>query len=425
MKVIFSRRHVRRVGPMGASLVAIAVLATACGGSSDGGGGSGGDDGDTFTFAFLTPLSGPLAQTGVDMRDGAQVALNEINADGGAGGHKLEMNVLDDKLDPTTGSQLARQAISDGQTAIVGVLSSSVCLAVAPVVDQLGGVFIGTTCSADDLVGEDRKARNFFGVTAHNAQMNAAMATVFADQYPDLKTIDVFGYDYVVGHELYEGFQEEMASHDVDLTEGQAQWVPLNSVDYRNQVAAMAHNLPQDSYADRLLWLSTYGAGTLAFLQQSAPFGLTTKYAAIATSGGYDSGAWGLNGTAPNVWDAYDYYYEASADEANTAFVEAYQKISDGRPPTSWAWEGYMGVKFLAGALEEGGSTEAADIAKALEGVTVDGPTGEATMDPVTHAAQHDVVVFQTVGDKSAPQGLKLLKYFWVDPENEVSVSGP
>ena len=53
-----------------------AVLAAAACGGDDGSGGGGGNGG-TYTFAFLTPLSGPLAQTGVDMRNGAQVALDE------------------------------------------------------------------------------------------------------------------------------------------------------------------------------------------------------------------------------------------------------------------------------------------------------------------------------------------------------------
>src|SRR5689334_6529417 len=211
-----------------------AVLAAAACGGDDGSGGGGGSGG-TYTFAFLTPLSGPLAQTGVDMRNVAQVALDEIHAAGGAGSTKLAMQVYDDKLDPTTGTQLARKAISSGQKVVVGVLSSAVCVAVARVVDQLKGVFIGTTCSADALVGTDRKTDNFYGVTAHNTQMSAAIAQIIAKEYPALKTVDAFGYDYVVGHELYDLFVKEMGANNVQLQKEQQQWVPLTSVDYRSE----------------------------------------------------------------------------------------------------------------------------------------------------------------------------------------------
>jgi branched-chain amino acid transport system substrate-binding protein len=405
-----------------AAASAAVLAAAACGG--DNGSGGGGGDGGTYTFAFLTPLSGPLAQTGVDMRDGAQIALDEINAAGGAGGTKLAMQVYDDKLDPTTGTQLARKAISSGQKVVVGVLSSAVCLAVAPVVDQLKGVFIGTTCSADELVGTDRKAKNFYGVTAHNTQMSAAIAQVIAKENPSLKTVDAFGYDYVVGHELYDLFVKEMGSNGVQLQKEQQQWVPLTSVDYRAQVAAMARALPESKYPDRVLWLSTYGAGTTSFLKQAAPLDLTTKYAAIATSGGYAPGAWELGGTTPPVWDAYDYEYGASNTPENTKFVEAYQKVSNGRPPTAWSWEGYMGVKMLAGAIEKAGGTDVDKINGALPGLTVSGPTGDLTVNPDTHEGEHDVVVFQSVGDKSAPQGLKITKYYTVSHDNKITGTG-
>jgi branched-chain amino acid transport system substrate-binding protein len=424
MTSVSRRTGGRRRALLAAASVAVLTAAVACGGSDDSGSGGGGSGG-TYTFAFLTPLSGSLAQTGVDMRNGAQVALDEINADGGAGGTKLAMQVYDDKLDPTTGTQLARKAVSSGQKVVVGVLSSAVCLAVAPVVDQLKGVFIGTTCSADELVGTDRKAENFYGVTAHNTQMSAAISQVIAKEYKGLKTVDAFGYDYVVGHELYDLFTKDMATDGVQLQKGQEQWVPLTSVDYRAQVAAMARALPDAKYPDRVLWLSTYGAGTTSFLKQAAPLGLTTKYAAIATSGGYAPGAWELGGTTPPVWDAYDYEYAAAKSAENTKFVQAYQKVSNGRPPTSWSWEGYMGVKMLAGAIEKGGSTDVDKINQSLPDLTVSGPTGDLTVNPDTHEGEHDVVVFQSVGDKSAPQGLKVTKYYTISHDNKITGQGP
>jgi branched-chain amino acid transport system substrate-binding protein len=421
MTAVIGRGGGRRRVLLAAACAAV-LAAAACGGNN--GGGGGGKSGE-YTFAFLTPLSGPLAQTGVDMRNGAQVALDEINATGGAGGTKLNMQVYDDKLDPTTGTQLARKAISSGQKVVVGVLSSAVCLAVAPVVDQLKGVFIGTTCSADELIGTDRKAKNFYGVTAHNTQMSAAIAQVMAKEYPNLKSVDAFGYDYVVGHELYDLFTRDMGSNGVQLEKQQQQWVPLTSVDYRAQVAAMARALPQSKYPDRVLWMSTYGAGTTSFLKQAAPLNLTTKYAAIATSGGYAPGAWELGGTTPPVWDAYDYEYGASKAPANTTFVQAYEKASNGRPPTSWSWEGYMGVKMLAGAIQKAGSTDVDKINSALPGLSVTGPTGNLTVNPDTHEGEHDVVVFQSVGDKSAPQGLKVTKYYTVSHDNKITGTGP
>ncbi|MQA87239.1 MAG: ABC transporter substrate-binding protein [Streptosporangiales bacterium] len=411
----------RRLRCLAGGIGVVALTLAACGGGAgDSGGGS-----STIELAFLAPLSGPLAQVGVDMRNGAQTAVREINASGGVNGAKLELQVYNDQLDPTAGTRAARDAVSAGQQIVVGILSSSVCLAVAPVVDKLGGVLVGTTCSADQLVGPDRPAENFFGVTAHNAQMVSAGAQIMSKEEKGLTTVDVFGYDYIVGHELYDGFREQMQRRGVPLAEEQQQWVPLTSVDYRPQVAAMARNLPKSHYPDRVLWLSTYGAGTTTFLQQSASSRLTSKYGVIMTSGGYAPGAWELNGTAPEVWDVYDYEYQATKNPANDSFVSSYQKVSGGRPPTAWSWENYVGIKFVAEAIKKAGDSDPQNVAKALEGLRVDTPSGPATMDPAAHLAKHNVVVFKSVGDKSAPQGLKVTKYYQVSYDGKIVESDP
>ena len=83
----------------GASLL---LAMTGCSGGLAGGGG-GGDDGDgPITFGMLAPFSGSESAFGAYMQNGAQLAVDELNADGGVLGRELELVVEDDACDATT-----------------------------------------------------------------------------------------------------------------------------------------------------------------------------------------------------------------------------------------------------------------------------------------------------------------------------------
>ncbi len=92
----------------GASLMAGGVLA-ACSASDDGGSGGGGGDtasggggggggGEDFVIGALYPLTGPNAADGEQMNNGAQLAIDEINAAGGIAGRMIKFEVLDTDL---------------------------------------------------------------------------------------------------------------------------------------------------------------------------------------------------------------------------------------------------------------------------------------------------------------------------------------
>jgi branched-chain amino acid transport system substrate-binding protein len=372
---------------------------------------------EPIRFLFLAQQTGPNGSIGESMRAGIQVALDAINAAGGvAGGHKLVMDLQDDQGSNATAVQLVRTAAANGEKIVVGMWSSPICLAVAPVVDQLGGVSIGSTCSVDQLVGTKRVAKSFFGVAAHNDQMTTTVATVVHRQVPKVSIIDVVGYDYVTSHQEFGEVVDKLDKLGQKMTVRNQYFVPLSSVEFSSQVAALARSVsaPQP---DALLTLFTYGAGTLGFLKQQAPFDIVGKYPMTITAGGYYEPAATLGGTAPPVWNVYDYVWSASDSDENRHFVSSYRKIvKSGMLPGSWAEEGYVSIKLLAAAIDKAGSADPAAVAKALEGLTIKTLLGEATMEADTHLLHAPTVAFLSVGDKTAPDTLRIEKYFVVDP---------
>ena len=116
------------------SVIAVALAAAlsvgiaACGSSDSSS--SGGDD--TWRIGLEAPLSGDTANLGKGMLHGAQLAADEINADGGVLGKQIEIVEIDDAGDPKTGVTAANEAIADGLDGVVGPYNSSVGLETLP-----------------------------------------------------------------------------------------------------------------------------------------------------------------------------------------------------------------------------------------------------------------------------------------------------
>lgn len=114
-----------------AALVVVSLAVAACG-TGGGGGGSG-----PIKIGLLQPLTGPVSAAGIAVRDGAMIALEEINAAGGVNGRKLELVVEDDENDPAVCTNAANKVITrDRVVGIIGGWGSSCTLAILPVVQR-------------------------------------------------------------------------------------------------------------------------------------------------------------------------------------------------------------------------------------------------------------------------------------------------
>ena len=111
MTAHFTRR-MSRVALLGAA-AAVAVMLSACGDGLASGGDEQKDEGP-IVLGMLTPLSGSSAAIGPYMKNGAQLAIDEINAKGGVNGRKLELKVEDDACDAKTAAAGANKLVTAG-----------------------------------------------------------------------------------------------------------------------------------------------------------------------------------------------------------------------------------------------------------------------------------------------------------------------
>lgn len=112
-------------------------------------------------IGFLGGLSGRVADLGIGGRNGAQLAVDDVNAAGGIGGRPLELVVRDDEHSADVAQRRLNELADAGVSLVVGPMTSSVAVAIAPLASARGVVLISPTAATHELSG---KADAFFRV---------------------------------------------------------------------------------------------------------------------------------------------------------------------------------------------------------------------------------------------------------------------
>lgn len=135
---------------------------------------------------FSGPLTGVNSDLGVQGRNGAQLAIEHINAEGGINGHQLELLSMDDGPTAESARDADSALLRQGVVAIIGHMTSNQAIAGLPVVEQHGAVMIAPTVSTPLLTG---KRDGFFRLMPDNDSWAYATADYALAQ--GLKTVSV------------------------------------------------------------------------------------------------------------------------------------------------------------------------------------------------------------------------------------------
>lgn len=387
----------------------VAVLA-ACGGSSSGttGGASGANGGaETVKIGVVLPYTGVQAAIAKLEGLGAKVAAKEINDKGGIDGKwKIEIVDADDQLDPARSATVIRDLNDKGVSLAVGGQTSDLCKSSAEASQRFNMTFIGAHCTSPALVNPKPITPNFFMLAAQMPALATAFGTAIAEKYPDVETWDVITYDVEAMRGAWEGTKAQLEKElGRTVKEGEKFHVPVGGTSMRNEISAFVAT-PDKS--KRGLFLGVYGGGTTAFLQQAKPTGILDQYQVIAQAGVYWPTAVAMNGQAPAIFDVHDYFYACQDNEMNNNFVKEFEAQA-GEKPDAGAMQGYLAIKALEAAIKKAGSTDSAEVQKALAGLELDTPWGvKMTIDPTTHAGLGAATTALLKGDPNAPQGVSI-----------------
>lgn len=127
--------------------------------------------GGVFRIGSLTPITGAGSPYGPGMQQAIRLAVDEVNAAGGAGGVKLELFTEDDQTKPDAAVLAAKKLIEVNKVqAILGTWASGVSLAVMPLTDaaniiemNVSGAPAISTLDTKDLVWRFQATNDRFG----------------------------------------------------------------------------------------------------------------------------------------------------------------------------------------------------------------------------------------------------------------------
>jgi len=164
----------------GAALAVMTVLASACASSTP--------VQQTLRIGAIFPLAAADQPSPGQELTGVRIAVDLVNAAGGAQGRRLELDVRD--VDTTAGAQPAADSLrADGVTAVIGAYSSSLSIAASSAVAADGMVYWESGAVADQLTG--RGLPLVFRVGANGADLGGSSGRFVASQLAPRLQVDV------------------------------------------------------------------------------------------------------------------------------------------------------------------------------------------------------------------------------------------
>jgi branched-chain amino acid transport system substrate-binding protein len=360
-------------------------------------------------IGFVYIMSGPFATYGQFAKQGAELAIAEVNQAGGINGSKVEAFFEDSTGKPDVGIRVIRKLVyENGVDAVMGLDSSGVAAAVAPVMPELKTPLIITHAATPDVTGT--KCNRYTFRISLNINQNLAMAAALAADLK-VKTWTTAGPDYSFGHQSWEYFQKYLSQKKPDaayLPAADVAFSPTATTDFSAFITKV-----MTSKADGVL-VSLWGGNLIDFVRQAGDMGFFDgKREVLMTLGAATEVLYALKEKMPEgIWVGTRYWFQANDTPINKAFVEAYFKQFNVYPSYN-AHGAYGAVKVYAAAAKKAGSVDKDKIVGALEGLSIELPVGKITIRPEDHQAVTDGVWGKTASDPKLPiRVLKPIKAF-------------
>lgn len=328
----------------------------------------------------LFMLSGRGSLVGQPNYQGAMVAVDELNAKGGLLGRKFELLARDTKGQPNQAVKEAMMYIlRDKVDFLYGTAASHEGLAVAEVAEKHKRILVTPEVTTDKFTVENFSHYTFRN--DHMCRMDARGAALYIQKFP-YKRWYIIAPDYEYGHDAVKGFKEELLKVIPDAVIVGEGWPKSNEPDYTPHIQKILEVKPDAVY--NIL----FGGDVLAFIKQGLGFGLFDKIPCFSINGLADTKVLTALGKdmPAGIHCGAKYWFDYPYTPGNKAWADNYTKRF-GEYPSMFTMCGYVGVMFLAKAIEKAGTINTEKVIRALEGITIDTPIGPQTMRKEDHQA--------------------------------------
>jgi branched-chain amino acid transport system substrate-binding protein len=353
---------------LAASALVVGGIAAGCGDDDDSGSGTNGGGGDVseLKIGVLVPLTGQLADFGGPGSTAANLAAEQINTAGADAGFKVTLVTEDTKTDAQAAQEAATKVIeSDGVAAIAGPWATPELIPTVENVTVDAGIPIVTPSATGPDITTLEDDGLVFRTPPSDAIQGQVLAQVVVDALGEGKTVNTASRNDAYGDALIQEF--------TSAYEGLGGKVGTN-VSYNPDAASLNSEAQQIASGNPDGWVIIDYTGTWPKLGPALVRTGNWDPAKTFTGDGLRSSELpaaagaatvnGMRGTVPTSLDA----------PAGAAFDALWKSDPANGARQTYDAQNFDAVILLALASLAAGSTDGADIAGALEGVS--GPPG-------------------------------------------------
>ncbi len=360
-----------------------------------------GNDSDTIKIGLNYELSGNVATYGQSSVAGIELAIEEINKDGGVLGKQIELVKVDNKSDSAEAANVStRLATRDKVVAILGPATSGNTKGATPPAMQNKVPLISSSATDDDVtVDSNGKVREYIFKTCFNDSFQGVTMANFAFNDLKLKNAAILfdnTSDYAKG--LANSFKKTYPELGGKILVEEA--YQAKETDFKAVLTNIKSSNPE------VIYIPGYYEEVGLIAKQARELGIDVP---ILGGDGYDSPKLLEIAGKDSLHDVYYTNHYSPMDDApevvkfKEAFSEKYGKEAD-----AFNALGYDLAKFLIDAIDRAGETDSDKIKDALASTEdFKGVTGTLSIDEF-HNPVKAVTILELVDGE--PQFLKKLE---------------
>ena len=324
---------------------------------------------ETIKIGGMVPLTGALAIYGVTTTNGAELAVKEINENGGILGKKIEYIMLDTKGDSTEAVMAYNKLVDEKVAGIIGEVTSKPTLAVAEVAVQDNMPLITPTGTQVDIT---EAGPNVFRVCFTNPYQGKVLAITSKERL-GADTVAVMlnnSSDYSDG--ITKAFIEE--SEKLGMKVMGVEGYSDGDKDFRPQLTKLAAMNPD------VVLIPEYYEQAALIATQAREVGVKSIFVG---SDGWDGIAKTLDKSSYSaIENSYFTNHFSMEDQSEKIqnFLKDYRETYK-EDPSAFSALGYDAIYMMKSAIEKAGTTDKQKVVDALKGIEYDGITGYLTFD--------------------------------------------
>ena len=349
---------------------------------------------DTIKIGGIGPVTGDAAIYGEAVKNGAELAVKEINEAGGINGAQFEFNFQDDEADAEKAVNAYNTLKDWGMQALLGTVTSAPCVAVGEVAQADNMFLLTPSGTAVECVQYD----NAFRVCFSDPMQGAESAKYIADNQLATKIAVIYNSSDVYSTGIYQAFAKEAETEGLEIVAAEA-FTAESKTDFSVQLQKA-----KDAGAE-LVFLPFYYSEAALVLQQAAGINYSPIFFGCDGMDGILD-VEGFDADLANNLMFLSPFTPTSTDEAIQKFVTDYKEAYGGTP-NQFAADAYDGVYAMKAAMEKAEVTpdmSASDICDVLKGamteITISGVTAkELTWEASGEPSKAPMVVKIADGD--------------------------